>query len=173
MLSGRALFCSVVFEFPGLSLVSACNLPTHCQLPHFFLEGVMCRYSFRKTHSTLVIAVPLKGNTPYRLRLLSKVVLLSIFLSEFGAKYQRAIWRDHRWVQQWRGDRKQDFERTLKSGETLSYNLKSFCAAFETNYVFQFKIRRGQAEAYVYPEGLKAYGVSVDSFAITKIEDAL
>ena len=88
-------------------------------------------------------------------------------------KYQRAIWRDHRWVQQWRGDRKQDFERTLKSGETLSYNLKSFCAAFETNYVFQFKIRRGQAEAYVYPEGLKAYGVSVDSFAITKIEDAL
>ena len=88
-------------------------------------------------------------------------------------KYEGTTWQEHRLVQQWRGDRKHDFERVLKSGDTLSYNLKSFCTAFETNYVFQFAIRRGQAETYIYPAGLKAYGVSVDSFAITKIEDAL
>jgi hypothetical protein len=63
-----------------------------------------------------------------------------------------------------------DFECVLESGDALSYDLRSFCSAFETSYVFQFAIRRGQAEMYVHPEELKAYGVSVDSFVITKIK---
>ena len=91
-------------------------------------------------------ATPSKGSNSVSFIFAEQGGLAEHVSERIRCEYEGTIWQKNRYLQQWRGDRKYDFERVLKSGETLSYNLKSFCDAFETNYVFQFAIRRGQAK---------------------------
>jgi hypothetical protein len=72
-----------------------------------------------------------------------------------------------------RSDRQRDFQRTLASGHVVSYDLVNFCDNIETNYVFQFSVRRGFEVTHVYPQDMHTHGVNVSSFKVESAANAL